>query len=45
MALRLLVCVTGLLDANALSHEDITLSQWNKESKGKKVMLDMYAGW
>jgi hypothetical protein len=34
--------VTG---AAALSHADITLSQWQTESSGKQVFLDMYAEW
>jgi len=37
-----LAWVTG---AAALKHEDITLSEWQTESAGKKVFLDMYAEW
>jgi hypothetical protein len=40
--MKLLSLVTG---AAAMSHEDITLSQWQSESSGKKVFLDMYAEW
>jgi len=26
-------------------HEDITKSEWDVESAGKKIFLDMYAEW
>jgi len=30
---------------SALKHEDIVKAQWDSESVGQKVMLDMYADW
>jgi hypothetical protein len=42
MKLALSMLVTR---AAAMSHEDITLSEWQQESSGKKVFLDMYAEW
>lgn len=39
------VFVAGLVGANALSHEDIVLSEWQTESSGKSVFLEMYASW
>jgi len=31
--------------AMGISHEDITKSEWDQESAGKNIFLDMYAEW
>jgi len=37
--------VAGVVGANAASHEDIVLSEWQTESAGKSIFLEMYASW
>jgi len=37
--------VAGLVAADAASHEDIVLSDWQTESAGKSIFLEMYASW
>lgn len=41
-ALVLLALVAG---ATADSHDMITKEEWDQESKGKMIFLDMYADW
>jgi len=36
------LCLTTV---EARSHADITLEEWQSESKGQQIFLDMYAEW
>lgn len=40
--MRVALFLTG---AAAIKHEDITFTQWQTESAGKNIFLDMYAEW
>jgi len=39
------VSALAAVGALGLSHENITKAEWDSESVGKKVFLDMFAAW
>jgi hypothetical protein len=41
----MMLALAWITAASALSHEKITKGEFNSESKGKWVFMDMYAGW